>query len=109
MKTLKFKKELADLILAGKKTSTWRLFDDKDLQKGDEVEFVVAETGETFAHAVLGEIWEKKFGEMTAQDKDGHEDYENIDEMLKAFSEYYKRPVALETTVKIIKFNLVKI
>jgi hypothetical protein len=106
MKKLKFKKELADLILAGKKTSTWRLFDDKDLQIGDEVVFIVQETGEIFAHAVLGEIWGKEFGEMTAEDKDGHEDYKNIDEMLNAFSGYYKRPVTLKTTVKIIKFYL---
>jgi len=31
MKTLKFREKLSKLILSGKKTTTWRLFDDKDL------------------------------------------------------------------------------
>lgn len=34
-KTLKFTPELSAKILSGEKTSTWRLFDDKNLQKGD--------------------------------------------------------------------------
>ncbi|MDD5396751.1 MAG: ASCH domain-containing protein [Candidatus Moranbacteria bacterium] len=105
MKTLKFRKELAELILAGEKTSTWRIFDDKDLQTGDECMFVVAETEEIFAHAVLGEIKERKFGEMTAEDMDGHEKYASTAEMLAAFSGYYNQPITIETLVKIIKFK----
>jgi len=37
MKTVKFRPDLAQLIMDGKKTTTWRLFDDKDLQAGDVV------------------------------------------------------------------------
>ena len=37
MKILKFKNELVSLISSGEKDSTWRLFDDKNLQEGDEV------------------------------------------------------------------------
>ena len=65
MKTLKFKPELAELILAGKKTSTWRLFDDKDLQTDDVVSFVNSDTMEQFALAKLSEVNEKELGEMT--------------------------------------------
>lgn len=107
MKKLKFKKELAELILEGKKTSTWRLFDDKDLQTNDEVEFIVSETGKVFAHATLGEVYEKKIGVMTAEDKHGHEDYNNDEEMLIEFSKYYEKEITLETLIKIIKFNLI--
>jgi hypothetical protein len=39
-KTLKFREELCKLIMEGKKDSTWRLFDDKDLSVGDEVDLV---------------------------------------------------------------------
>jgi len=34
MKTLKFAPDLCAQILAGTKTSTWRLFDDKNLMGG---------------------------------------------------------------------------
>jgi hypothetical protein len=51
MKTLKFAANLVPLILSGEKTSTWRLFDDKDLQVGDELEFINKNTNTTFASA----------------------------------------------------------
>ena len=35
MKTLKFRKELSELILKKEKTTTWRIFDDKDIKQGD--------------------------------------------------------------------------
>jgi len=38
MKTVKFRDYLVPLVLSGGKTSTWRLFDDKDLSVGDEIE-----------------------------------------------------------------------
>jgi len=36
MKSLKFSAELVPLILSGEKTMTWRFWDDKDLDSGDE-------------------------------------------------------------------------
>ena len=58
-KTLKFRSCLADLILGGKKTTTWRLYDDKDLKNGDLLNFRVWETGKDFAKAVITGINEK--------------------------------------------------
>jgi hypothetical protein len=40
MKTLKFRDYLVPLILSGSKTATWRLFDDKDLAKGDAIQLL---------------------------------------------------------------------
>lgn len=40
MKRLKLDHELAKLVRQGEKTSTWRVFDDKDISEGDELEFV---------------------------------------------------------------------
>jgi hypothetical protein len=37
MKKLKLDHELATLVLRGEKTSTWRIFDDKDLSVNDRV------------------------------------------------------------------------
>ena len=38
-KSIKFRDNLAKLVLAGEKDLTWRLFDDKDFKEGDEVDF----------------------------------------------------------------------
>jgi hypothetical protein len=40
MKKLKFRHHLVKEIVTGSKTVTWRLFDDKDLQVGDELELI---------------------------------------------------------------------
>ena len=48
MKTLKFAPELCEQIITGTKTSTWRLFDDKDLTVGDELQFINKESGICF-------------------------------------------------------------
>lgn len=64
LKVIKFRDNLAKLILAGKKKSTWRLFDDKNLTEGEVVNFVNWNTGEIFAKAKLFKIWEKKMKEL---------------------------------------------
>jgi hypothetical protein len=63
-KTIKFRPSLAELVLAGKKDLTWRLFDDKNLSKDDEVDLINWETKTKFAEAVLTKVWEKKMGEL---------------------------------------------
>lgn len=106
MKTLKFKEKLSKLILSGEKTTTWRLFDDKDLQVGDEVSFLVKETLEEFAKVRLIEVKENVFGNLTADDFDGHEKYSSSEEMYQIFSKFYQRDVDKNSPVKIIKFEL---
>ena len=64
MKTLKFKPDLAEEVLAGRKTVTWRLFDDKDLQIGDRLELINSETKTKFAEAEILKIKERKIGEV---------------------------------------------
>jgi len=75
MKTLKFREKLSKLILSGEKTTTWRLFDDKDLSKGDIISFLIWETGEEFAKAKLIQVKEKNFGELAEKDFEGHEKF----------------------------------
>lgn len=106
MKTLKFYHNLAEEILIGKKTVTWRMFDDKNLIVGDQVEFIETETGEKFAEAEITDIKEKKLGEVAEKDFDGHETYKNREEMLKQYQKYYGNAVTMETPVKIISFKI---
>jgi uncharacterized LabA/DUF88 family protein len=105
-KTLKFESSLVDLILSGKKDTTWRLFDDKDLRLGDLLNFQVSDTGKDFAKAKIVEVKEKKLGELEEVDYEGHEKYESKDQMLKQYKIYYGNKVDINTVVKIIKFEL---
>jgi len=106
MKTVKFTSVLADLILKGEKTSTWRLFDDKDLQIGDKLVFQVKETGVDFANAEILDIKEKKLVDITEEDSVGHEPFRSKEEMLETYKKYYGDEVTLDTIVKMISFNL---
>jgi hypothetical protein len=52
MKTIKFRDYLVPLVLSGEKNCTWRLFDDKDIQRGDNVSLINWNTKEPFANAL---------------------------------------------------------
>jgi hypothetical protein len=107
MKTLKFKPHLAEQILTSEKTSTWRIFDDKNLQEGDELQLMNSETREVFAQACIESITSKKLGELTDGDWEGHEKFSSEEEMYKTYRVYYGDSVDSDTIVKIIKFILV--
>lgn len=64
MKTLKFKHEFVKEILKGKKTTTWRLFDDKNLKIKDEMELIDKDSGEGFGKAVIVDIQKKKIKDL---------------------------------------------
>lgn len=106
MKTLKFRPHLVKEILEGRRTTTWRLFDDKDLQVGDRLELFNSETLESFAKAEITEIKEKKLGEIEDSDYEGHERYASQEEMAEHYKNYYGDKVNLDSVVKIIKFKI---
>lgn len=108
MKTLKFRHYLAEEIISGRKTVTWRLFDDKDLKVGDKVELLYWETKEKFADAEIMNVREKKLGGIEEKDFEGHEKFEGKDEMLQTYRKYYGDKVDWNTIVKIIEFKLLR-
>ncbi|HEY5383048.1 MAG TPA: ASCH domain-containing protein [Candidatus Paceibacterota bacterium] len=105
-KTIKFRGNLAKLVLAREKDTTWRLFDDKNLSEGDGVDLVNSDTKEKFGKATLIKVWEKKMEELVDSDFDGHEKFESEEEMYKIYRTYYGNKVGSETIVKIIRFKL---
>lgn len=107
MKTLKFRKNLSELILKNEKTTTWRIFDDKDIKQGDIIQFLVWETKEVFANAKIVKVVEKKFKDIDYQDIDGHEKFNSKEEMYETYSKYYNKKIDENTIVKIIKFQLI--
>lgn len=106
-KKLHFSKELISLILSGEKDSTWRLWDDKNLQIGDIVDFLESKTEKHFTTARIIKVINKKMGELKEEDKKGHEKYGNDRQMYKIYSGYYKKDVTPDTLVKIVRFELV--
>lgn len=106
VKTLKFAPNLAELILVGNKTTTWRLFDDKDLQIGDELVFINKETGEEFGTAKIGWVSLRTLGTLTDADWVGHEKFSSDVEMYTQYKKYYPSEVVDQNTVvKIINFD----
>ncbi len=106
MKTLKFAQNLVPLVLSGEKTSTWRMFDEKNLQAGDHVSFVGG--GEEFAQAEIITLREKRLGDITSEDEisDGHERFGSDQERLETYRGYYGDRVTPDTMVKMMTFRL---
>ncbi|MBI2268112.1 MAG: ASCH domain-containing protein [Candidatus Blackburnbacteria bacterium] len=106
MKILKFSPELVPIILNGSKTSTWRLFDDKNLTEDDKLSLVNRETLKEFAKAKITSVKQTTFGKLTKEDKDGHESFKNDKKMYETYSHYYNCDINKTTPLKIIRFQL---
>lgn len=108
MKMLKFTAELTKKIVAGEKTSTWRLFDDKDLAIGDKLIFINKETGEQFGSAVITSLVVRTLGTLKDSDWIGHERFPSEEAMYAAYRKYYGDRVNKDSEVKIISFTFNK-
>ncbi len=109
MKTLKFVTHLADMIIAGEKTTTWRFFDEKEILEGDDFVFVNKETGKEFAHAVISEVKQKRFADVNDDDRLGHEKFKDREDMLETYKRYYGDRINDDTLVKVVKFKITKL
>lgn len=105
MKTLKFRPELVKKIISGEKTSTWRIFDDKNLTIGDELTFINKETLEIFGYAKITSLYEKTLGTLSDDDWKGHERFSSEEEMYETYRKYYGEGVNKNTKVKILTFD----
>ncbi len=110
MKSLKLEHELAELVRSGQKTSTWRLFDDKDLSVNDEVRLIDKvdptrpETWRVIGIANINRVVEKRLGDVTSEEMLEH-NYASADEMLAAFRGYYGDDITAATSIKTLHFT----
>lgn len=104
IKKLKFKPHLVGQVLDGTKTITWRLFDDKNLQKGDHLELINSDSGEKFADAEITGIQEKKVGDLTLDDL-RQNNYQDRAQVIQINRKYYGDSVDDGTIVKIVEFK----
>jgi ribonuclease HI len=111
MKKLKLDHELANMVRSGEKTATWRFYDDKDIHVNDDLELIdKVDSGNPKTWQVAGiarvdRIIEKRLGDLTEADGDGHEKFTSPEEVLKTYQGYYGPQVTLETPLKIIHFT----
>lgn len=107
MKTLKFAGELPELVLAGKKDTTWRIDDEKDITIEDILSFCRPD-GIEFARGKVRWVKCTRFEYLSEEDKEGHEPFSKDEEMYDTYSRYYNMKVTPETPVKIIKYKLIQ-
>lgn len=111
MKTLKFNHDLAELIISGKKTATWRINDEKNLSVNDDIEIIdkVKRKDPTswrvIGHAQIDEIVAKRLGDITGEDIVGHEEYASKEDMIRMLKGYYGDDINEQTTIKIVRFT----
>lgn len=110
MKSLKLDHELAELVQNGQKTTTWRLFDDKDISVHDrlllidKVSVKNPETWEPIGVATVSEVVQKRLADVTPAEMSEH-GFASKETMLTVFRRYYGPDVGWETPIKIIRFT----
>ena len=110
-----FSNPLPELILKGKKTSTWRINEPVPYRKsntthtapGDIVSLWRNSPNQEFAQAKVTKVVETTFEQMDKQDQEGHEVFASKEEMYTTYSRYYQIVVSGETKIKIIWFELI--
>lgn len=114
MKTLKLDHALAEQVRSGQKTTTWRMYDDKDIGVNDTIELLDKvdssdpSTWTVIGTATVNQVIEKRLGDIGASDIVGHNFYASREDMLKNFQKYYGAQVTFDTPIKLIHFTLDK-
>ena len=108
MKTLKFADPLAEQIAWGRKSTTWRVEDEKELTEGDPLELIHSSTGRLFGSGTITSVEQRTFGTLQPQDLEGHEPFPGgFDEMIATYQGYYNNPnIGTDTPVTVVKFAL---
>ncbi|HSX44353.1 MAG TPA: reverse transcriptase-like protein [Candidatus Saccharimonadales bacterium] len=111
MKTLKFHHDLAQLILQGQKTATWRINDEKNLSVNDDVEIIDKvkrkdpSSWQVIGHAKINEIIAKRLSDITDEDIAGDKEYESREDMIQTLGSYFGDEINKNTTIKIVRFT----
>ena len=104
MKTIKVAPPLIAQLRNGTKTTTWRLFDDKDLTEGDRVTLVDKVSLREVGTAHIASVVVKTLGGVTEAQLREH-GYDDADAMYANLRGFYGERVTPETEVKMITFE----
>ncbi len=106
VKKVKFRSSHFTKISPNYTNITWRFFDEKNLQKGDELILVNSDTDREAGRGIVLEVFEKRLGLVDRVDFPTHEVYHTRDKLYETYRGYYGDIVTLDTLVKIVKFKL---
>ncbi|HZM63829.1 MAG TPA: reverse transcriptase-like protein [Candidatus Saccharimonadales bacterium] len=110
MKTLKLNHKEAQEILNGKRTTTWRLFDDKDISVNDVVQLLDkidehdSQTWKVIGIAKITKILEKQLGSST-ENEYAKEGFKTLTQLMERHAGFYRQKINETTPAKIIHFN----
>jgi ribonuclease HI len=111
MKALKVNHDSAQLIQAGKRHSTWRINDDKDLHVNDivmlidQINPIDPSSWQEIGKVKITQILEKQLGQLTQSDIGTEETLTPLEDRLTLYRKYYGPQVRAETPVKIVFFT----
>ena len=108
LKKLRFRSHYIPKILSVATTTTWRMFDEKKLSKGDELILVNSDTEEEFGRAIIISVRKKSLRHVKVGDLPTHEQPRTIKHVLDVFRDYYGDYIPADTEVKIITFEVHK-
>ena len=111
MKYVKVSHKVAKLILDGKKNSTWRINDEKNISVDDAIGIIdKVDPRDQSTWQVIGEgrvnsVIQKRLNDIQNHDLGPGEEFDSRTDMIKTFQNYYGPDVNENTTVKIINFD----
>lgn len=111
MKVLKLNHAEAEKIVAGERTSTIRLFDDKDIRVNDEIELLDKvdphdrSSWRPIGIAKVTAVLEKLFGQLSIEDLKSESFGLTLRDAEKRLKSYYGEGITTETPIKFIQFE----
>lgn len=111
MKKLKLDHAAAQKVLSGKVSSTWRLYDDKDLTVNDAVALIdkvdpaAPQTWRVIGVATITRVVEKRIGDIEQSDMRAGEDFDSPEILLEAMRQRYGMNVEWDTAIKLVYFD----
>lgn len=111
MKTLKLNHAAAKQVLEGRRTSTWRMNDDKNLSVNDDIELVDKvnslrpDTWRAIGVAHVDRIIEKRLGDINDEDFIGAGPAATTESLVDNFKVYYGDSVDLDSPIKMVHFS----
>jgi ribonuclease HI len=104
MKNLKFTPDQIPEIEIGNINTTIRLFDDKNLEVGDFIQFVNSETGGNFGYGIIEQVTQKRLSSLETIEKRFAKVCQNDRELLVTLHEFYGPNVTLDTVARVVRF-----
>lgn len=103
MKALKFSPQQSRDIIAGKRTSSWRIFDEKDLQSGDEILILSDDSKEPIGSGSITKVRTKTLLQTSPEERKT-QGFTDEQEMLDTLRDQFGHKVDWDTEVKIVSF-----